>query len=132
MKISCLRRKLKFMLQNRGKMDETSANNLKKGFSVPTLSVGVFVAVVLAFCVVQLVIVSVLSPRGKELRRLNQEKEMLIEENRKIEHEIAKYSSMSIIKARSEKDLEMKRAEKVIYLEPTSTTADLSYNSGNE
>ena len=71
MRINVFRRKLKSRFL--GVSEKTSGK-----VSVLLMSLSVLVFVLLAFCVVQLTIVSVLSPRGKVLMNYNGEKELLV------------------------------------------------------
>lgn len=90
-----------------------------------SVSAVILVIGVMSFCIIQLVVASMLSPKGEQLERLNAEKEMLLESNRQYEHEIAEYSSTSVVMQRAQKDLEMERAEEVLYLDTEAVSADL-------
>lgn len=125
MKLSVLKRKIKSRMNHRTKDKRTN-------LSISIISASVLVVVLLAFCVVQLLVVSILSPRGKDLKWLDYEKEMLIEENRVLEQEFAEYSSLTMIKARAEGQLDMGRAKKVIYLSAPSASAGISDTMENE
>jgi len=125
LKLPVLKRKLKSRMQHRIKDKRTN-------LSLSVISASILVVVLLAFCVVQLLVVSVLSPRGRDLKWLDYEKEVLVEENRVLEQEHAEYSSLTMIKARAEGQLDMERAEEVIYLSAPSASAELSDAAGNE
>lgn len=90
------------------------------------LSLSTLVIVLLLFCVVDLVIVSVLSPRGKVLREYNEEKNALVEENRCLEQEIAERMALTVITNRAENKLGMKRTDSVYYVKAVSVAADAS------
>jgi cell division protein FtsB len=124
MNISVLKRKIKAKLSGKASKPASKGKRKKKNSSFVLVS-GVILGVVLViFCFVQLLVASTLSPRGKELKRLDSEKEILLEENRKLEQEIAEYSSLNLIKNRAETQLDMKRAEEVIYVNDQETTAE--------
>ena len=89
-------------------------------------SVSTLVIVLLLFCVIDLVIVSVLSPRGKVLREYNEEKNALVEENRILEQKIAERMALSVISNRAENELGMRRTESVMYVKAPSVAADAS------
>jgi hypothetical protein len=89
-------------------------------------SVSSLVLALLLFCIVDLVIVSVLSPRGKVLRGYNEEKNALVEENRVLEQRIAERMAIDVISTRAEKELGMKRVESVTFVKTPSVAADAS------
>ena len=107
-------------------VEQTRSGRSGIKLSVQKLSFGVFVASLFFFCMVQLVSVSLLSPKGKDLKALDVEKEFLVEENRDLEQEAARMTSLPIIKNRAEKELSMGRTENVMYVTSPSTTADIS------
>lgn len=125
MKLPALKRKIKLRMQYRAKDKRTNLS-----FSV--ISASILVIVLLAFCVIQLFVVSTLSPRGKDLKWLDYEKEVLVEENRVLEQELAEYSSLTMIKTRAEGQLDMDRAENVIYLSAPSASAEIIDTGENE
>jgi hypothetical protein len=117
MQIHILRRKIKSHVQKAS--DDTGRKTPMLLFSLSLL-----VVVLLAFCVVQLTIVSVLSPRGKVLVGYNTEKEILVEQNRILEQKIAERAALGVITTRAESELEMDRADSVIYLQAPSVSAE--------
>ena len=78
-----------------------------------TLPALVAVISTILFCVTQLAINASLNPEGAKLEQLNTEKNLLIEENRKLQQEIAKSKSLTVITELAEKKLEMKDDTKV-------------------
>lgn len=74
-------------------------------FSTAT-KVFLFVAI-LAFLSTQLITNAILSPLGHELQALNSEKNLLVEDNRVLEQEIAIDTSLTIIKVYSENQFEI-------------------------
>lgn len=103
---------------------ETTSEKSKKKIPFLGLSLSMLVLVLLVFCVLQLTIVSVLSPHGEILVRLNTEKDALVEENRILEQKIAERIALSVISSRAEKDLSMDRADQVMYLTKPSVSAE--------
>jgi cell division protein FtsB len=122
MDVAVIKRKIKSKLSGKKTAKKTNKKSKKPSFFV--LSAGVMCFVLIVFCIVQLLVVSVLSPRGKELKRLDSEKEVLLEENRKLEQEIAEYTSLSLIKNRAESQLEMSRPDDVMYVTKPSANAE--------
>ncbi|MDD3661881.1 MAG: hypothetical protein PHG63_02335 [Candidatus Dojkabacteria bacterium] len=116
-----------FKRQLKSRLDRTSGTVNRR---VPVLFISMtgLVLVVLAFCAVQLCIVSFLSPHGQTLVRLNEEKELLLEENRQIEQMIAERSSLSVVLGRAKEDLSLQRAGNVLYLRPSSVSAEARGN----
>ena len=88
------------------------------------VSLSLLVVVLLIFCVVQLTISSILSPRGKVLMEHNSEKDMLVEENRLLEQKIAERAALRVIDNRAQKELDMERVDSVMYLRVTPVSAD--------
>ena len=117
MKVTILRRKLKSQVQ------KASAESSRKA-PMLLFSLSLLVVVLLAFCVVQMTIVSVLSPRGKVLVEYNTEKEILVEQNRILEQKIAERAALGVITSRAESELEMERADSVMYLQAPSVSAE--------
>jgi len=78
------------------------------------------------FVISQLVINSILSPLGIELENLNTEKEALIEENRDMENEIAKLSSLKVIQTLTAERLDISKNEdpEIIYISDTEVIAE--------
>ncbi|NTW90848.1 MAG: hypothetical protein HGA35_02810, partial [Erysipelotrichaceae bacterium] len=72
-----------------------------------------------AFVLCQLVINAVLNPLGTELQNLNREKNFLVEENRTMEEQVAKTSSITVIKKLADKQLDIRSQSQksIIYLE---------------
>jgi cell division protein FtsB len=122
MKFKVLKRKIKSRLTGKSTSpNKKNSNKSKPSFVI--ISTGILALVLVVFCSVQLLVVSVLSPRGKELKTLNTQKEVLLEENRKLEQEIAEYSSLSLIENRAQRQLDMQRAQEVIYVNTSSADA---------
>ena len=117
MKVAAVRRKIKSRVV--GVSDGT-----KMKVPVLFLSLSILVFVLLAFCVVQLSIVSVLSPRGKVLMNYNEEKDLLIEENRILEQKIAERAALGVVENRAEGELEMNRTGSVVYLRAPEAAAE--------
>lgn len=111
----------------RRKMKNNLDTNKKKTFEVSLgrFSMVLVVLSVLSFFLVHLVVSSILEPRGKELRILESQKDQLVEENRVLEQEIAKLSSLSVVIGRAEKDLGMEEANDVIYISTPSASANI-------
>ncbi len=68
----------------------------------------IFVLSFILFLSSQLFTNAILSPLGHELQSLNTEKNLLLEDNRILEQEIAKDSSLTIIKAYSKAQFDIK------------------------
>lgn len=100
-----IRRRLKTMFPRK----EESALD-----SCQSLCVAVTIMVTIVFVTTQLVINFVLTPKGIGLEDLSREKNLLVENNRELEQEIARIKSISIIK------------------EITAETMSLSSNPENE
>jgi len=77
------------------------------------------------FAMSQLVITSILSPLGIELENLNTEKEALVEENRKMENQIAKLGSIKVVETLTEKRLNISKnkEQEIIYISNTDIIA---------
>jgi len=90
------------------------------------IALTVFLFSLLTFILSQLIINSVLSPLGIQLQALNREKNYLVEENRLMEEQIAKTSSIHVIKelANSELNISSSSERFVIYVEDTSIIAE--------
>ncbi|MFH1547267.1 MAG: hypothetical protein ABIC57_02165 [bacterium] len=116
MKFEAIKRKMK---NNLGSQKRPSSVSLMK-FSLSLILFSAF-----SFCLVHLVVSSILEPRGKELRTLEAQKDQLIEENRVLQQEIAKLSSLSVVVGRAEKDLGMNKANDVIYISTPSASANI-------
>ena len=91
------------------------------------LSTKLTVIVVLVFLMTQLVINSVLTPKGIQLENLSQEKTVLIETNRELGQEIARIKSISIIKEITSEamNLEANAQNNIVYLSNQSIIAGL-------
>ena len=78
------------------------------------------------FAMSQLVINSILSPLGIELESLNTEKEVLVEENREMENQIAKLGSIKVIETLTEEKLNISKNEdqEIIYVSDTDVIAE--------
>lgn len=118
MNIRVLRRKIKSRV-------ETVSDIPSRKIPFFALSLSSLIVVMLMFCIIQLVIVSVLSPYGETLVTLNAEKDLLVEENRILEQKIAQRVSLSVIASRASNDLEMDRAREVLYLKIPSVSAEV-------
>ncbi|HAM96395.1 TPA: hypothetical protein DCP76_01155 [Patescibacteria group bacterium] len=79
-----------------------------------------------AFVLSQLVINAVLNPLGTELQNLNKEKNFLVEENRTMEEQVAKTSSITVIKKLADKQLNIssQSQKSIIYLEQSALLAE--------
>ncbi len=84
-----LRRKLKTVFPKK----EESLVDSCQGLCIATT-----IIVTVVFVTIQLVINFVLTPKGIELEDLSREKNLLVENNRELEQEIARIKSISIIK----------------------------------
>jgi cell division protein FtsB len=86
----------------------------------------IFLFSLFAFVLSQLIINSILSPLGIQLQSLNSEKNYLVEENRLMEEEIAKTSSIHVIKELANRELNISSSSErfVIYVEDTSIIAE--------
>jgi len=86
----------------------------------------VFTFSMIVFVLSQLVINAVLNPLGTELQNLNREKNFLVEENRAMEEQVAKTSSITVIKKLADKQLDIRaQAQKtIIYLEQSALLAE--------
>lgn len=78
------------------------------------------------FAMSQLVINSILSPLGIELESLNTEKEVLVEENREMENQIAKLGSIKVIETLTEEKLNISKNkdQEIIYVSDTDIIAE--------
>lgn len=87
--------------------------------------VGLFVLSMIMFVAVQLSTNTVLTPLGHTLASLNSEKNQLIEQNRELEQEIAKNSSITVITKYADKKLSLTKTDnnKTIYATPSTVTA---------
>lgn len=117
MTIDVIRRKMKNSL---GVEKKKSFNFSLGKFSLVLLAFSIF-----SFCFIHLTVSSILDPRGKELRILEAQKEQLVEENRVLQQEIAKLSSLSVVIGRAQKDLGMEKAKDVIYISVPSASANI-------
>lgn len=121
MTIDVIRRKMKNSIESKQKRD--------RNFSLSKFSFLLLVTSIIAFCLVHLIVSSLLDPRGKELRMLNNQKDQLVEENRVLQQQIAKLSSLSVVVGRAEKELGMKKADDVIYINAPSASANMDTTS---
>ena len=119
MKFLAFRRKIK------SKVESTSKRTQEK---IPLLlmSLSLMVLVLFTFCIVQLTVVSILSPRGSVLREYNEEKTALLEENRIMEQRIAERAALGVVDNRAQKELSMERVDEVLYLNAESVAAEVS------
>ena len=86
----------------------------------------IFVFCMSVFVLSQLVINAKLSPLGTELQNLNREKNFLVEENRTMEEQVAKTSSITVIKKLADKQLDIRsqNQKSIIYLEQSALLAE--------
>lgn len=92
------------MFFNKRKIKQLICNSCEGGFRSIDPSIIARVLFVISFIIFlgsQLLTNAILSPLGHELQALNTEKNLLIEDNRSLEQEIAKDSSLTIIRAYS-------------------------------
>ncbi len=91
------------------------------------LSTKLTVVVVLVFLITQLVINSVLTPKGIQLENLSQEKNTLVETNRELGQEIARIRSISIIKEITNEaiNLDANAQNNIVYVSNESIIAGL-------
>lgn len=90
------------------------------------LPVIIFGFAMIAFVFSQLIINAVLNPLGTELQSLNKEKNFLVEENRLMEEQVAKTSSITVIKKLADKQLDIRSqsGKSIIYLEKSALLAE--------
>lgn len=95
--------------------------NIRK--NIPAI---VFTFSMVTFVLSQLVINAVLNPLGTELQNLNREKNFLVEENRTMEEQVAKTSSITVIKKLADKQLDIRSQSQksIIYLELSAVLAE--------
>jgi hypothetical protein len=86
----------------------------------------VFAFSMTVFVMSQLVINAILNPLGTELQNLNREKNFLVEENRTMEEQVAKTSSITVIKKLADKQLDIRAQSQktIIYLEQSAVLAE--------
>lgn len=84
-----------------------------------------FIIALLLFTLTQLITNAILSPLGHELQSMNFEKNALIEDNRQLEQEIAKDTSITIIQVYSADKFEIraKTNHKSVYVTDPSIQA---------
>jgi|GEM_PF-672278 len=101
-------------------------DKLPKNSKTRNLPVGIFLGTLVLFTVSQLIINSILTPLGLELENLNSEKNYLVEENRSMEEEIAKTSSIMVIKQLANKKLNISSDSDrvIIYIEDSDVIAE--------
>lgn len=102
-----------------------SLNNKEFRFTSSKAISTFFVISTLIFISAQLYTNAILSPLGHKLASLNTEKNLLLEENRELEQDIAKNSSITIISKYAEKKLQLEKtqSENTVYATPTSVQA---------
>ena len=90
------------------------------------IALTIFLFSLFAFILSQLIVNSILSPLGIQLQSLNSEKNYLIEENRLMEEQIAKTSSIHVIKHLANEELNISSSSDrfIIYIEDTSILAE--------
>ncbi len=120
---------LKFKRIIRSKLEGIS-NNRRISIGPLYFAVGIFAFSLIFFCLVQLGVNSILFPKGQDLRNFDSEKNALLEENRLYEQRIAQLTSLSVVKARAEKELAMSRAKSVVYVNPAQTTVSSASTNG--
>ncbi len=92
--------KIRRRLKNIFPKKEESFSDSFQGLCIATT-----VIVTIVFVTTQLVINFVLTPKGIELEDLSREKNLLVENNRELEQEIARIKSISIIKEVTEETM---------------------------
>ncbi len=99
--------------------------NKKSNLSIPLI---LAITSTLLFCITQLAINANLNPLGAKLESLNREKKQLIEENRRIEEEIAQAKSLKVITYLAEKKLNIEKEAdyKVEFLEEYEKYSNLA------
>ena len=99
---------------------------MREGNKKQNIALTIFLFSLFAFVSSQLIVNSILSPLGIQLQSLNSEKNYLIEENRLMEEQIAKTSSIHVIKQLANKELNISSDSErfVIYIEDTSIIAE--------
>ena len=103
-----IRRQFKRRLEKNGKV-KTSA-----------IPIAFLVFSLVVFCATQLSINSILSPLGKQLQSFNTEKDLLIQENREIEKDLANSQSISVIQNITDKKYNLKptTTNQLVYVTP--------------
>ncbi|MCK9368370.1 hypothetical protein M0R04_00090 [Candidatus Dojkabacteria bacterium] len=103
-----IRRKFKRSLENKGKVNSA------------TLPIVFLILSLAIFCITQLSINSILSPLGKQLQSFNTEKDLLIQENREIEKDLANSQSISVIQNITNKKYNLKptNTSQLVYVTP--------------
>ncbi len=97
----------------------------KSNFNIPFI---LAITSTLIFCITQLSINANLNPLGSKLESLNREKKQLIEQNRKIEEEIAQARSLKVISylAKNKLNIEKEADYKVEFLKEYQEYSNLS------
>jgi len=91
-----------------------------------TISGVIAVISILLFCFTQLAVNAQLNPKGAMLEQLNNEKNMLIENNRELSEEIAEGKSITIITQIAENQLGMSKYndQKIYFIPDNSLVAE--------
>lgn len=99
---------------------------MKKQITKQNIPLAIFLFSLCTFVLSQLIINSILSPLGIQLQSLNSEKNYLVEENRLMEEQIAKTSSIHVVKHLANRELNISSSNEryVIYVEDTSIIAE--------
>ncbi len=100
-------------------------NRMNRSSSSKNLVMIFFVTSLILFCATQLTINSILSPLGSQLQSFNTEKELLIEENRELEEELASSNSLAVLENISSKKFELDNSVKkqLVYVSDQSVHA---------
>ena len=111
---------IKRVLKNR-----LCSNKIQK-CSFTTISGVVAIISILLFCFTQLAVNAQLNPKGAMLEQLNNEKNMLIENNRELSEDIAEGKSITIITQIAENQLGMsnQKDQKIYFVPDNSLVAE--------
>ncbi|MCA9375305.1 hypothetical protein KC622_03170 [Candidatus Dojkabacteria bacterium] len=86
----------------------SSTRRDKKPLTVERVFMVLTVLAAITFVMTQLITNAILSPLGQQLQSLNNEKDSLVEQNRALEKQLAKNTSLTSIKIYSEKEFDLK------------------------
>jgi hypothetical protein len=103
-----IRRQFKRKLESNGKLN------------FARLPIFILIISLAIFCATQLSINSKLSPLGKKLQSFNTEKDLLLQENREIEKDLANSQSISVIQNITNKKYQLKSTStaQLVYVTP--------------
>lgn len=81
----------------------------------------IFIISLAVFCSTQLFINSKLSPLGKQLQSLNNEKDLLLQENRELEKDLANSQSITVVEQMTNKKFKLTQTKtnQLIYVTPS-------------